>query len=123
MDFKEYYHKKLDEEIELGQKSAAEASYQTQAMNSSAESLVNKYIGSSDIKEGMKQLAVDLGNAIYNYAINTYVTDEMFDSADAKNKYINIITQKIQQQANSTLVDLLRHAAIDIQNTKNSLTV
>ena len=123
MDFKEYYHKKLDEEIELGQKSAAEASYQTQAMNSSAESLVNKYIGSSDIKEGMKQLAVDLGNAIYNYAVNTYVTDEMFDSADAKNKYINIITQKIQQQANSTLVDLLRHAAIDIQNTKNSLTV
>lgn len=123
MDFKEYYHKKLDEEIELGQKSAAEASYQTQAMNSSAESLVNKYIGSSDIKEGMKQLAVDLGNAIYNYAINTYVNDEMFDSADAKNKYINIITQKIQQQANSTLVDLLRHAAIDIQNTKNSLTV
>lgn len=123
MDFKEYYHKKLDEEIELGQKSAAEASYQTQAMNSSAESLVNKYIGSSDIKEGMKQLAVDLGNAIYSYAINTYVTDEMFDSADAKNKYINIITQKIQQQANSTLVDLLRHAAIDIQNTKNSLTV
>ena len=123
MDFKEYYHKKLDEEMELGQKSAAEASYQTQAMNSSAESLVNKYIGSAEIKEGMKQLAVDLGNAIFNYAINTYVTDEMFDSADAKNKYVNVITQKIQQQANATLVDLFRHVAIDIQNTKNSLTV
>lgn len=123
MDFKEYYHKKLDEEMELNQKSEAEASLQTQTMNGSVESLVNKYIGNNEIKDGMKKLATDLGNAIFNYAINTYVTDEMFDSVDNKNKYVNIITQKIQQQAGSTLVDLFRHIAIDIQNSKNSLTI
>ena len=123
MDFKEYYHQKLDEELEMQQKSEAEQSLQTQAMNGSAESLITKYIGRGDIKEGLKQLGTDLGNAIYNYAINTYVTDDMFDSADSKAKYVNVITQKIQQNAAGTLVDLLKHMAIDIANTKNAITM
>ena len=123
MDFKEFYHKKLDEELEMQQKSAAEQSLQTQAMNGSVESLLAKYVGTGDLKAGLGQLAQDLGNAIFNYAINTYVNDDMFDSVDAKTKYINIITQKIQQNATGTLTDLLKHMGIDITNCKNTLTV
>ena len=48
--FKEYYEKKLQEDIELAQKSAAEQSYQTQAMNSSLDAVVMKYVGNGDIK-------------------------------------------------------------------------
>ena len=121
--FKEYYEKKLQEDIELAQKSAAEQSYQTQAMNSSLDTIVMKYVGNGDIKEGLKQLATDLGAAIYNYIISDkYVQDELFNAPDDKAKYVNLMTQKIQQGANATLVDLLRHMAIDISNAKNSIT-
>lgn len=121
--FKEYYEKKLQEDIELAQRSAAEQSYQTQAMNSSLDSIVMKYVGNGDIKEGLKQLATDLGTAIYNYVISDkYVQDELFNAPDDKAKYVNLMTQKIQQGANATLVDLLRHMAIDISNAKNSIT-
>ena len=57
--FKEYYEKKLQEDIELAQKSAAEQSYQTQAMNSSLDAVVMKYVGNGDIKEGLIVSAVD----------------------------------------------------------------
>ena len=121
--FKEYYEKKLQEDIELAQKSAAEQSYQTQAMNSSLDAVVMKYVGNGDIKEGLKQLATDLGTAIYSYIISDrYVQDELFNAPDDKAKYVNLMTQKIQQGANATLVDLLRHMAIDISNAKNSIT-
>jgi hypothetical protein len=121
--FKEYYEKKLQEDIELAQRSAAEQSYQTQAMNSSLDTIVMKYVGNGDIKEGLKQLATDLGTAIYNYIISDkYVQDELFNAPDDKAKYVNLMTQKIQQGANATLVDLLRHMAIDISNAKNSIT-
>ena len=123
MDFKDYYHKKLDEEAMAQQQSLAGQSLESQATNGSVESLVSKYIGSGEIKDGLKQLGLDIGEAITNYALNTYVTDDMFDSVDAKSKYVNIITQKIQQQATSTLAELLRHMAIDIQNSKNTLTI
>lgn len=123
IDFKTYYHKKLDEEMEAAQQSTAEQSYETQAMNSSLDSLIQRYVGNGDLKEGLKKLGVDLGESIYKYAVERYVTDEMFDSQDSKAKYVNIITQKIQQGAAKTLVELLKHCAIDISNTKTSITM
>jgi hypothetical protein len=122
MDFKEYYHKKLDEELET-QQSAAEQSYETQAMNASLDSLVQRYVGNGDLKEGLKKLGVDLGDAIFKFAIERYVNSEQFASQDDQAKYVNIITQKIQQNAAKTLVELLKHCAIDISNTKNSITM
>ena len=125
INFKEYLanKKKMDEELEMQQRSEAEQSYQTQAMNGSVESLLTKYVGRGDLKEGLKNLGADLGKAIFDYAINTYVTDDMFASADDRAKYNNIIAQKIQQTAASTLVDLLKHMSIDIANTKNAITM
>lgn len=122
MDFKEYYHKKLDEEMET-QQSAAEQSYETQAMNASLDSLIQRYVGNGDLKEGLKKLGVDLGDAIFKFAIERYVNSEQFASQDDQAKYVNIITQKIQQNAAKTLVELLKHCAIDISNTKNSITM
>lgn len=129
INFKEYLEnkRKMDEELQLQQqqqqKSEAEQSLQTQAMNGSAESLINRYVGRGDLKAGLAQLGQDLGNAIVNYALKTFVTDDMFDSQDAKAKYQNIINQKIQLQAVGSLVDILKHMGIDIQNTKTALTI
>lgn len=125
INFKEYLanKKKMDEELEMQQRSEAEQSYQTQVMNGSVESLLTKYVGRGDLKEGLKTLGADLGKAIFDYAINTYVTDDMFASADDRAKYNNIITQKIQQTAANTLIDLLKHMSIDIANTKNAITL
>ena len=126
LNFKEYLEnkRKMDEELQMQQqKSEAEQSLQTQAMNGSAESLIARYVGRGDLKAGLAQLGQDLGNAIVNYALNTFVTDDMFDSQDAKAKYQNIINQKIQLQAVGSLVDILKHMGIDIQNTKTALTI
>lgn len=126
LNFKEYLEnkKKMDEELQMQQqKSEAEQSLQTQAMNCSVESLIVRYVGRSDLKAGLAQLGQDLGNAIVNYALNTFVTDDMFDSQDAKAKYQNIVNQKIQLQAVGSLVDILKHIGIDLQNTKTALTI
>ena len=120
LNFKEYLEnkKKMDEELQMQQqKSEAEQSLQTQAMNCSVESLIVRYVGR------LAQLGQDLGNAIVNYALNTFVTDDMFDSQDAKAKYQNIVNQKIQLQAVGSLVDILKHIGIDLQNTKTALTI
>lgn len=112
LNFKEYLEnkRKMDEELQMQQqKSEAEQSLQTQAMNGSAESLIARYVGRGDLKAGLAQLGQDLGNAIVNYALNTFVTDDMFDSQDAKAKYQNIVNQKIQLQAVGSLVDILKH--------------
>ena len=126
LNFKEYLEnkRKMDEELQMQQqKSDAEQSLQTQAMNGSAESLINRYVGRGDLKAGLAQLGQDLGAAIVNYALNTFVTDDMFDSQDAKAKYQNIVNQKIQLQAVGSLVDILKHMGIDLQNTKTALTI
>ena len=126
LNFKEYLEnkKKMDEELQMQQqKSEAEQSLQTQAMNCSVESLIVRAVGRSDLKAGLAQLGQDLGNAIVNYALNTFVTDDMFDSQDAKAKYQNIVNQKIQLQAVGSLVDILKHIGIDLQNTKTALTI
>lgn len=125
-DFKNYYEKKLQEDLDAAQQAAAAQSYQTsqaQTTGNALDSLIMKYVGTGDIKEGLKQLATDLGTAIYNYIISDkYVQDELFNAPDDKAKYVNLMTQKIQQGACTTLVDLLRHMAIDISNAKNSIT-
>lgn len=127
MDFKEYYHKKLDEELEM-QRSEAEKSFEANNVGaydqSGLDAVVARYLRNGDIKEGLKKLAQDLGAAIYNYSISDgYIPDDIFDSADSKQKYMNAMTQKIQQGYNSTLVELMRHAAIDIANARNSIAM
>lgn len=122
MDFKEYYHKKLDEEMET-QQSAAEQSYETQAMNNSVASLLQVYIKNKDLKEGLKKLGADLGAEIVRFATEQYVSREQFASEDDYLKYVNVIKQKIEQNAAKTLIELLKHISIDIQNSAVSLTV
>lgn len=123
MDFKEYYHKKLDEELEMAQKSEAEQSYETQAMNSNIGSLLQVYIKGGDLKEGLKKLGADLGVELLKYAVEQYASQDEFASEDDYKKYVNVLTQKIEQNNAKTLVELLKHIAIDISNTKNSLAM
>lgn len=124
MDFKEYYHKKLDEEFaaEEAARSEAEQSYTTQAMGSNTQSLINQYVKNGDLKDGFKNLGQDLAKAIVDYAKTQLVNDEMFDSVDAKSKFENFVDQKIGLTAGSTLTDLLKHIAIDLANAKNTFT-
>ena len=66
LNFKEYLEnkRKMDEELQMQQqKSEAEQSLQTQAMNGSAESLIARYVGRGDLKAGLAQLGQDLGTA------------------------------------------------------------
>jgi len=122
MDFKEYYHKKLDEEFAAEHKSEAEQSYDTQAMNSNVASLLQVYVKEGDLKEGLKKLGADLGAEIVRFATEQYVNRDQFASEDDYLKYVNVIKQKIEQNATKTLIELLKHISIDIQNSAVSLT-
>jgi len=122
VDFKEYYHKKLDEEMAAQQQSTAEQSYETQAMNNSVESLLQVYVREKDLKEGLKKLGADLGAELVRFATEQYVNRDQFASEDDYLKYVNVIKQKIEQNATKTLIELLKHISIDIQNSAVSLT-
>ena len=129
MEFSEYYHKKLDEELAMQQRSEAEKSYaatQASAYNTAIDNVVASYVrrNNNDLKEGLKALATDLGEAIFKYATSeVYVPEDIFKSKDEMTKYVNLVTQKIKQGANGTLVDLLRHAAVDIINAKTTISM
>jgi hypothetical protein len=122
MDFKEYYHQKLDEEMAT-QQSAAEQSYETQSMNSNIGSILQVYVKNGDLKEGLKKLGADLGAEIVRYAIEQYANREEFESDDTFQKYVNGVNQKIEQNAAKTLAELMKHIAVDISNMKNSLAM
>ena len=126
LNFKEYLEnkRKMDEELQMQQqKSEAEQSLQTQAMNGSAESLIARYVGRGDLKAGLAQLGQDLGNAIVNYALNTFVTDDMFDSFTEENLDDENPDDSYYEEDDNYENDLLKHMGIDLQNTKTALTI
>lgn len=118
VDFKTYMRQKLDEEAAL----AAAPQAPAEAPMSGAASIIAQYVKNGDLKEGFKNLAQDLVQAIVDYAKNQVVSEDQFDSIDAKAKYENFVDQKIGLNAGGTMVDLFRHIGVDISNAKNTFT-
>ena len=109
VDFKTYMRQKLDEEAALA---AAPQAQPAAAPMSGAASMIAQYVKNGDLKEGFKNLAQDLVQAIVDYAKNQVVSEDQFDSIDAKAKYENFVDQKIGLTAGGTMVDLFRHIRV-----------
>ena len=120
VDFKTYMRQKLDEEAPA--LTAAPQVQPSEAPMSGAASIIAQYVKNGDLKEGFKNLAQDLVQAIVDYAKNQVVSEDQFDSIDAKAKYENFVDQKIGLNAGGTMVDLFRHIGVDISNAKNTFT-
>lgn len=119
VDFKTYMRQKLDEEAALA---AAPQAQPAAAPMGGAASMIAQYVKNGDLKEGFKNLAQDLVQAIVDYAKNQVVSEDQFDSIDAKAKYENFVDQKIGLTAGGTMIDLFRHIGVDISNAKNTFT-
>lgn len=134
MSFKDYYHKKLNEEGYYdGRGLDDEAEYAPAQQNvqqkqtssgNAASSLVNAYIakGNGNLKVSLAGLGKDIGEAIFKYATEELVKAEDFDSEDVYTKFINSIRDKVAEGYNATLVEVLKNIGIYVDNQKNILT-
>ena len=81
-----------------------------------------RYFQNSNMKTGLQQLGKDIGDALYNFAIKTYVSNDMFDSEDTRLKYESEVRNKIAEDYNLKLIEVLRNAGIFLANAKEKYT-
>lgn len=135
MSFKTWYHneyKPLHENEIDGQPLDAEAPVsQTQmpadkvgqsAPQAGAGSSFKRYFTNGNMKSGLQSLGKEIGDALYNFAVKEYVSDDMFDSEDTKLKYETEVRNKIAEDYNLKLVEVLRNAGIFLANAKEKYT-
>lgn len=82
----------------------------------------NRYFQQGNMKTGLQQLGKDLGDALYDFAVKTYVNDDLFDSEDTKLKYETEVRNKIAEDYNLKLIEVLRNAGIFLANAKEKYT-
>lgn len=91
--------------------------------NTNLNTVLLRYLQYNDPKKGLYDLGEELGKAIVDFAINTYVTPDMFSSEDKQTNYNNYIRDKIEESYNKTLAELLRNIGITMMNAKNDKTI
>lgn len=133
MSFKSWYHNEylaedgqghvqqdgLDPEAQVPQQEMPADKAPAPAGNGGA---FNRYFQQGNMKSGLQQLGKELGDALYNFAIKTYVSDDMFDSEDTKLKYETEVRNKIAEDYNLKLIEVLRNAGIFLANCKEKYT-
>lgn len=81
-----------------------------------------RYFQNGNMKTSLQQLGKDIGDALYDFAIKTYVSDDLFDSEDTKLKYETEVRNKIAEDYNLKLIEVLRNAGIFLANAKEKYT-
>lgn len=81
-----------------------------------------RYFTGSNLKASLSGLGKELGDALVNFALNEYVTDDMFDGDDNKLKYETEVRNKIAEDYNLKLIEILRNAGIFLSTAKDKYT-
>lgn len=81
-----------------------------------------RYFQDGNMKTSLQQLGKDIGDALYDFAIRTYVSNDLFDSEDTKLKYETEVRNKIAEDYNLKLIEVLRNAGIFLANAKEKYT-
>lgn len=81
-----------------------------------------RYFTDSNLKASLSGLGKELGDAIVNFALKEYVTDDMFDGDDNKLKYETEVRNKIAEDYNLKLIEILRNAGIFLSTAKDKYT-
>jgi hypothetical protein len=74
------------------------------------------------LKASLSGLGKELGDALVNFALKEYVTDDMFDGDDNKLKYETEVRNKIAEDYNLKLIEVLRNAGIFLATAKDKYT-
>jgi hypothetical protein len=132
MSFKSWYHKsRLNEDEFTGQPLDDEAPIPQQEMpadkatvaapKSSNTGAFRNFFG-DDMKASLQNLGKALGDSIYEFAMKEFVTPDDFVSEDAKEKYEVEVRDKIAEDTNLKLTEILRQVGIFLNNAKGKYT-
>lgn len=120
MDFKSYYHNRLNEEgTIMNEPLDADAPVQEQPKPApqGKTGLLAPYTTDSSLKLGLKRLGEDIGMAIVEYATKQAVQQADFKSEDDYIKYTQDIRKAIAEKSNIALRDLLSNIGLYIDNS------
>ena len=81
-----------------------------------------RYFTGSNLKASLSGLGKELGDALVDFALKEYVTDDMFDGDDNKLKYETEVRNKIAEDYNLKLIEILRNAGIFLSTVKDKYT-
>ena len=81
-----------------------------------------RYFTGSNLKASLSGLGKELGDALVDFALKEYVTDDMFDGDDNKLKYETEVRKKIAEDYNLKLIEILRNAGIFLSTAKDKYT-
>ena len=121
MDFKNYYHNKLNEEGVTMDGLDADApkpqpQQQPQAAPQGKSSIVSSYVNNTSLKLGLRKLGDEVGEGIFEYATKQLVQPTDFKSEDDYIKYCQEIRTGVAEKYNKTLSDLLSQIGLFIDN-------
>ena len=132
MSFKSWYHKSrlnedeytgqpLDDEAPIPQQEMPADKVQVAAPKSSNTSAFASFFG-DDMKASLQNLGKALGDSIYEFAMKEFVSPDDFVSEDAKEKYEVEVRDKIAEDTNLKLTEILRQVGIFLNNAKGKYT-
>ena len=123
MDFKEYYHNRLNEDGTImnepldADAPVQEAPQATKAQPTGSAGIVASYVGNTTMKLGLMKLGEDIGLAIVEYATKQLVQPTDFKSEDDYIKYTQDIRKAIAEKSNIAMRDLLANIGLYIDNS------
>jgi len=125
MDFKEYYHNRLNEDGTINEPLDAdapvkEAPQAQPAQTTGGSSILAPYVGNTTLKLGLRKLGEDIGMAIVEYATKQAVQPTDFKSEDDYIKYTQDIRKAIAEKYNVSLRDLLSNMGLYIDTQIHS---
>lgn len=125
MDFKEYYHNRLNEDGTINEPLDADATVQEAPQAQPAQStggagILAPYVGNTTLKLGLRKLGEDIGMAIVEYATKQAVQPSDFKSEDDYIKYTQDIRKSIAEKYNVSVRDLLSNIGLYIDTQIHS---
>ena len=119
MDFKNYYHNKLNEEgvtMDGLDADAPKPQQPQQAAPQGKSGIVSSYVNGTSLKLGLRKLGDEVGDGIFEYATKQLVQPTDFKSEDDYIKYCQEIRTGVAEKYNKTLSDLLSQIGLFIDN-------
>ena len=120
MDFKNYYHNKLNEEGVTMDGLDADAPKPQQPQQQQApqgkSGILSNYVNGTSLKLGLRKLGDEVGEGIFEYATKQLVQPTDFKSEDDYIKYTQDIRKAIAEKSNVAVRDMLSNIGLYIDN-------
>lgn len=120
MDFKNYYHNKLNEEgvtmdgLDVDAPKPQQPQQQPAPQGNS--SLISGYVSNTSLKLGLRKLGEELGKSIFEYSTKQLVQQTDFKSEDDYIKYCQELRTGVAEKYGKTLTELLSQIGLFIDD-------